>query len=157
MIKLSCQLAAAIIIIFFAGLTSPTLACTCVRVGPPCQAYWNSPVVFVGTPLSVSRITVESAGHKRLQRLFRFRVEEAFRGVERAELEVLTGAWGGDCGYDFQSGTKYLVYGRKLPETRRVHTSICTRTRPLSEASEDLSYIRSIGKMSPGGLIYGRA
>jgi hypothetical protein len=92
----SLQFAIAVIVILLAGFASQALACSCIEIGPPCQAYWNSSVVFIGTPLSVSQTEVESNGHKVPRRLYRFRVEEAFRGIEGVELEILTGVWGGD-------------------------------------------------------------
>lgn len=143
--------------LFLPALASPAYACSCLDPGPPCQAYWNSSVAFSGTPLSVTRVEVEWKGNKMVQRLFRFRVEEAFRGVEGKEVEVLTGAWGGDCGYDFQPGTKYLVYGGRVQGKPWIGTSICTRTRPLSEAAEDLSFMRGLTGAAAGGEIYGSA
>lgn len=93
-----------------------------------------------------------------MQRLYRFRVEEALRGVAKVkELEVQTGAWGGDCGYDFQIGTKYLVYGYDLKNTSRVGTGICTRTQPLADAAEDISYVRAAPGLPAGGEIFGTA
>lgn len=155
--NLGYRLAFAAACLFLPALASPTYACSCLDPGPPCQAYWNSSVSFSGTPLSVSRVEVEWEGHKMVQRLFLFRVEEAFRGIEGKEVEVLTGAWGGDCGYDFQPGTKYLVYGGRVQDKPWVGTSICTRTRPLSEAAEDLSFIRGLPGAPAGGEIYGTA
>src|SRR5712692_720631 len=102
--KFTFQLAIGITVLFLFGITPNALACSCLDPGPPCQAYWNSPVVFAGTALSVSRIEVDWNGDKVPQRLFRFRIEDAFRGVSGSEVEVLTGAGGGDCGYDFQRG-----------------------------------------------------
>lgn len=145
------------VILFLAVLASQVFACTCLDPGPPCQAYWNSEVVFSGTPISVSNVEVEFEGHKWSQRLFRFRIEEAFRGVEGQEIEVLTGVGGGDCGYDFQVGTKYLVYGGHVQGKTWVGTSICTRTRPLANAVEDLDFIRNVSKAAAGGEIFGVA
>ncbi|HVF41861.1 MAG TPA: hypothetical protein VM936_02550 [Pyrinomonadaceae bacterium] len=133
-------------------------ACSCVAPGPPCQAYWNTSVVFVGTPLSVSHVEVERDGYKVTQRLFRFRVEESLRGgVKVGELEVQTGAGGGDCGYDFEPGTKYLVYGYDVEGAGRVGTGICSRTRPLAAAEEDVRYIRGVPGLPEGGEIFGTA
>jgi hypothetical protein len=139
-------------------IVSPRVyACTCINPGPPCQAYWNSQAVFSGTALGVTRVKVEWEGQKMEQRLFRFRVEEVFHGVEGKEVEVLTGAWSGDCGYDFQIGTKYLVYGGGVKDKPWIGTSVCTRTRPLSEAAEDLSFIRGAANAPAGGEIFGSA
>jgi len=113
MIKHSFQMVIAVTVILLAGFTSKALACSCKGLGPPCQAYWDSSVVFIGVPLNVSQIEVKSSGHKVSKRLYRFRVEEAFRGTEETELEILTGVWGGDCGYDFRLRTKYLGFAEK--------------------------------------------
>ncbi len=48
----------------------------------------------------------------------------------------------GDCGYDFQAGETYLVYANNDEgSANSLSTDICTRTRRLSEAGEDLSYL----------------
>lgn len=48
----------------------------------------------------------------------------------------------GDCGYDFQAGETYLVYANNDEgSTNSLSTDICTRTRRLSEAGEDLAYL----------------
>jgi hypothetical protein len=149
------RIGASILILLGAGFVRQALACTCGEPAPPCQAYWESPVVFVGSPLSVSKAEVDSRGHKVAQRLFRFQVQEAFRGATGSELDVITGFGGGDCGYDFRPQMKYLVYAYRQED--RIYTNICTRTRAFADASEDLSYIRSISSLQSGGSIYGTA
>jgi hypothetical protein len=48
----------------------------------------------------------------------------------------------GDCGYDFQAGETYLVYANNDEGfVSSLSTDICTRTRRLSEAGEDLAYL----------------
>jgi len=48
----------------------------------------------------------------------------------------------GDCGYDFQSGETYLVYANNDEgSANSLSTDICTRTRRLSEAGDDLTYL----------------
>ena len=46
-----------------------------------------------------------------------------------------------DCGADFQIGETYLVYANTEEGTDYNFTSGCTRTRRLSDAGEDLSYL----------------
>jgi len=48
---------------------------------------------------------------------------------------------GGDCGYNFQKGETYLVYAEDDEETGQLSTSICHRTRRLSDAGADLAYL----------------
>ncbi len=46
-----------------------------------------------------------------------------------------------DCGVDFQVGETYLVYANNDEESLINSTSACTRTRRVSDAGEDLSYL----------------
>ncbi len=47
----------------------------------------------------------------------------------------------GECGYDFQAGETYLVYADSDEGSNVLSTSSCTRTRRLSDAGEDLTYL----------------
>jgi hypothetical protein len=47
----------------------------------------------------------------------------------------------GECGYDFQGGETYLVYADSDEDSAVLSTSSCTRTRRLSDAGEDLTYL----------------
>lgn len=47
----------------------------------------------------------------------------------------------GDCGFDFQTGETYLVYASEDEETQQLGTSICYRTKRLTEAGPDLAYL----------------
>src|SRR5262249_10049444 len=90
------------------------------------------------------------------QRRIRFDVAEAFRGVSGATVDVLTGLGGGDCGYPFRVGERYLVYAQASTDGSTLDTGICTRTRPIGDAAEDLAYARSVrnGRVE-GGTVTG--
>jgi hypothetical protein len=65
---------------------------------------------------------------------------EAHPEADQDTLDVWTPF--GDCGYDFQAGETYLVYGNyDEGSSNSLSTDICTRTRRLSEAGEDLAYL----------------
>jgi hypothetical protein len=136
-------------------------ACTCAVSGPPCEAYWRASAVFVGQVVGVSTVEVEEGEgedkRKHGWRAFRFAVERPLRGVEDAYVEVLTGGGGGDCGYDFERGGRYVVYASSDEKKQRLYTTICSRTQPVAEAGEDLRYIDGLSQGPPsGGTIYGR-
>ena len=63
---------------------------------------------------------------------------------------------GGDCGYPFQRGEKYVVYARKNTDGTLV-TNICSRTTPEDRAEADLAYLRQIPKAGPLAYVYGIA
>jgi hypothetical protein len=47
----------------------------------------------------------------------------------------------GECGYAFQEGETYLVYADSDEDSNVLSTSSCSRTRRLSDAGEDLTYL----------------
>lgn len=138
-------------------------ACSCFSPGAPCEAFWKTAAVFSGEVAEVETITPETvqADGRRLfgprRRVVRISVIEGFRGVFEQEksLEIHTGGGGGDCGYNFQKGQKYLVYAYKNTLSGALSTSICSRTRLLEKATEDVEYFRSLATAKPGAKIFG--
>jgi hypothetical protein len=73
-------------------------------------------------------------------------------------ITVRTGLGSGDCGFEFQLGSNYLVYARRessvkytLPKLGRnrkelkgiFRTNICSRTKPVERAEDDLKYLEN--------------
>lgn len=138
-------------------LAQATNACSCrFGGGAPCEDYWRADAVFSGLAISSSQITVDRGSYKTTQRLVRLTIEEAFRGITATEAEVETGLGGGDCGFGFKHGERYLVYAHRDSRNNRLSTSICGRTRLLADAAEDLAYFRSLPNTDPGGVIFGK-
>lgn len=145
---------AALGLILLPGFAEKARACSCVFGGvSPCEEYWQTDAVFAGTVVGSSEIMTEPAGYK--SRLVRFSVEQNYRGVEGAFVEVVTGQGGGDCGYGFKQGGQYLVYAHHNGKDKRLYTGICTRTRPLDKAADDLAFIRGLATAEPSGVIFG--
>jgi hypothetical protein len=71
-----------------------------------------------------------------------FEVEVSFKGVTGPRTTVVTGWGGGDCGYPFRRGERYLVYGRELGGWR--FTGICHRTKPFSKAEHEVEILKSL-------------
>src|SRR5262245_35906275 len=102
-----------ITLVITALLLAPTEArcCTCVIPGPPCQEYWKASTFFSGHVTEITTFTSDEEpfkGYK--QKLVRFSVIQAFRGASGTSAETVTGNGGGDCGYPFKVGERYLVY-----------------------------------------------
>ena len=116
-------------------------ACDCGYAGAPCKAFEKTPTVFIGRVIGISAIDLKTAsGDDYKDRLVAFEVERSYRGLTTETAEVLSD-WNSDCGYRFQEGVRYIVYAYPRSPTAKLTTSICTRTRPLSEASADLEYL----------------
>lgn len=153
--KLGRLLLAAAALLLPALLAREARACTCAGNRAPCQDYWRADAVFVGVAVGESKFTVDEGSYKHTQRLVRLAVEQPLRGVEAAEVEVATGWGGGDCGYQFQRGGRYVVYANRGEKDGRLYTGICMRTRTLAEAEEDLAYFRGLGAAEPTGTVFG--
>jgi Carboxypeptidase regulatory-like domain len=87
-------------------------------------------------------------------RAIRIRIGEVLSGVEpsQQEIEILTGVGGGDCGYPFQTGADYVVYAYKNSDGH-LETGICSRTRPLAQAADDVAYFHSMASASSTGTL----
>jgi len=131
------------------------VACDCGYAGAPCKAFEKTPTVFVGLVTTISRMDVKTtSGDDYYDRLVSFAVERSYKGLTAKTADVLS-VWNSDCGYRFQEGVRYLVYAYPRSSTGKLTTGICSRTRPLSEASEDLEYLNKKEKPSHGAGIEG--
>jgi hypothetical protein len=91
--------------------------------------------VFSGTVTAI-----EVGGHDKVVTI---RVDRAWKGVEAETVTVRTPSGDGPCGYAFQKDQAYLVYANR-PEAEgdakpQLHTNICTRTKPMADAKDDLA------------------
>ena len=131
-------------------------ACTCgVSIMPPlpCQIAWHHHAVFTGVVTDIvdpGFPTVErgeappsAIGFRKKQ--VTLKLSEAFTGLasDVKEVTIDTGLGGGDCGYPFQRGVEYIVYAYRRPNGP-LETGICSPTRPATQASEDLKYLRGL-------------
>ena len=145
-----------ILALFIVGLCSvDARACSCAGESAPCQEYWEVTAVFIGTVIEGHLVTVKESGYEHQMNAVRLSIDEAFRGIEGAEVEVLTGLGGGDCGFAFRRAQQFLVYAYRDKDDQKLYTNICTRTRAISEANPDLLYIRGLSKAKAGGTISG--
>ena len=130
-------------------------ACSCGGSGAPCEAAWRVDAVIAGIVRSVEVIDHVELGAPYQSTLVKFEVERSFINGSPGIVELTTGRGGGDCGYQFVAGKRYLVYASKQA-SGRLSTGICSRTRPLEAAAEDLAYLASVSQLAPGARVSGR-
>lgn len=110
------------------SIGSPAFACSCSEPNPMSEELRQSDVVFMGEALQVrkdqSGSTVE------------FLVSKTWKGVSAEKITVVTADSGASCGYSFEEGEEYLVYGLGKDT---ISVSLCSRTAPVAEAYSDLS------------------
>lgn len=147
---------AAVVVAIWIASSDVAHACSCFASGPPCQGYWKADAVFAGTVRGIEDIGSDGGGVRLGEQLVRFDVTAAFRNAAVGALEVMTGP--GNCGYEFKLGRRYLVYAYKdrREHSERLLVSICSRTRPIEEAAEDLEYIASKPTGDGGARVFGR-
>jgi len=123
---------------------SNILACSCVPLGSESieeqvkLAYTNSTAVFVGEVVEVIRkpnaYSVE----------VKFEIVKSWKNEFKDAVSITTGLGGGDCGYEFEVGKKYLVYADG--EKNKLRTNICTRTS-ASESNKDIAFLNKVKKI----------
>jgi hypothetical protein len=140
-------------------IISPTTAtaCSCANEPPPCEAFTEATAIFVGKVIGAAQQNevVNKNGSKTIYDVgsIRFAVQEAFVGIKGTEATIQSGTGGGDCGYWFRRGETYLIYA--YGELDNLSTNICTRTRLITVAEEDLIFLRSLPSRGVGGTLYG--
>jgi len=138
-------------------LAAPAVAtaCTCMQSGPPCQAYFDADAVFVGTVQSITirkRIVVADQAYD--HKFVRIAIDGPSRGVQGSSIEISTGMGGGDCGFDFKQGQRYVVYAWRPPDGT-LSTGICSRTTLYSQAAEDVAYLNSGPPPASAARVFG--
>ncbi len=153
-------------------------ACSCYPSASPCYTFQQSQAVFVGVVTSVTQDNiVQMLGERKLsygQKVVQFTVEESLKGVATKTVDLVTGMGGGDCGYSFETGERYLVYAHKRESPTNIRgtplvlvaggtslsiplgTRLCSRTQPLKYAVDDLELIRALNAGKPETRIFGR-
>lgn len=111
-------------------------ACTCLPPPPPARAVAEAAAVFVGQVISFEEFPAQ------YERLARFSVQRAWKGLSGEVDSIYTPFSEASCGYDFEVGETYLVYAF-IDERGRMMTHLCSRTRPASFAQTDLNYLES--------------
>lgn len=115
-------------------------ACSCLPSTPDqhfesANAVFSGRVVNVVTPRRNPRRPQVSSQQKRVM----FEVAEVWKGEERRRLMVMTSDSSASCGFNFTEGESYLVYASR--SDNRLTTSLCSGTKLLSQAQEDLSML----------------
>jgi hypothetical protein len=113
------------------------LACSCRPNGPPREELETAVAVFSG---KVTKIENPNKGPVRSSAdpvYVSLQVSRVWKGSIATTVMVQTAASGASCGYDsFSVGNEFLVYAHG--SDTKLAVSLCSRTRFLSQAAEDL-------------------
>ena len=70
-----------------------------------------------------------------------------FRGIQATTVNIVTAGSGAACGYAFKPGERTWSMRRAI-QMDGLGTGICSRTRLLAEASDDLQFLQTLS--APG-------
>jgi hypothetical protein len=124
-------------------------ACTCPGISP-CQALSYADRIFTGVVTDVSPI-LAADGTVATGTTVTLVADRSFLG---ASGTVVLHSKLSSCAYQFTVGTRYLVYAGKNPDGS-FSTSICSRTKVLADADEDLRFLSSLPPPGTGGRLSG--
>lgn len=120
-------------------------ACSCGENGTPADALAGADAVFVG------RVAAEPSFEDwrptdGFAAWYDVDVKESWKGVTARRVRVFTTDMKGDCGLFLSVGDTYLIYaygGGKRP----LQITQCSRTAPVSVASEDILFLRFVPRL----------
>lgn len=124
------------------GPVATAAACSCPGEPEAAASVQFADVVFEGTVLSppeAVRAELGIDGYSGTVR-FRFEVARYYKGRLGSEASIYTIGQGSACGASYSVGSVYLVYAREL-ENGTLTDSLCSRTRLLTQASQDLELL----------------
>jgi hypothetical protein len=138
-----------ITLIFMALLTvrpSVTYACSCVVPAEPLEALEKNTAVFVGRVVDIKKTKgtiISSADPVKVT----FDVDSSWKGVEGNKVTLTTALSSASCGFEFVEGESYIVYANANADgegaSGKLVASLCSRTKLLASASEDLKELGS--------------
>ena len=115
-----------------------------IRPLPKSKEFKKRDVVFTAKVLSIE--DEQPPERNNYYRKVKMELLCAYKG-ELNKIEIVeTLVSSASCGYHFQIGTTYLVYGTQYRVGGYISTNICTRTRPLAYAEKDIKKIKRLKK-----------
>lgn len=126
-----------VVVLILSQKPIPAAACSCAMMPSPEQGFANVQAVFSGEVTNINENSSLLGGYGKT---VLFAMKETWKGTSEAEVAILTGNGGGDCGVEFVVGQLYLAYANvsDVYEKQSLSTTICSPTKALGDATEDL-------------------
>ena len=132
-----------------------SLACSCIGESSIDYEIKKSNVVVIGHVINRSEfVTIDKISGMQIHLAnYKIELDSIYKGkVSSKEFEVITGIGGGDCGFEFEMGKRYIIYAKYkdhyYSKGAKVHkflnTDICDRTK--LEDSLEVSELLKRGK-----------
>lgn len=121
-------------------IPSSVYACSCAAPAPVQEALTQADAVFAGkvTEIVKPRPNVLGVISSADPVDVTFDVSQIWKGIDAKQVTIVTALSSASCGSAFDIGKDYIVYSYKNQDNF-LETNICTRTKELTAASEDLA------------------
>jgi HEAT repeat protein len=130
-------------------LAPPSAACSCASLDPPLVRLARTDAVFSGTV--IDRIDPRPKDSKIISTgdpiEYTIEIDQVWKGDVGDIASVISARAGASCGYTFKIGETYLIYARL--HDGKFHTGLCSRTRSISRAGEDLAELSTLSLAGP--------
>lgn len=135
-------------------------ACSCMMPGTPADEMGKSDAVFAGRVIKIDMPVLEDGTFGAGSAKVTLEVSQIWKGLKSKTITVSTATNSAACGFlcesaectaGFREGSEYIVYASDYSSDGTLSTSICTRTKLLAEAQEDLSALGA-GMLNPVDL-----
>lgn len=130
------------VVAFLLVICEVASACTCAGSKSPTDELKESKAVFSGKVLHLRRVKPAEKESGQVANWFAdvevvFEIQRSWKHVNKRLISVFTSSQSSACGYGFRKGRTYLVYAGEFTGDK-LATSICSRTRRLKDAQDDL-------------------
>jgi protocatechuate 3,4-dioxygenase beta subunit len=125
-----------------------------------CSVYSNTALLFLGHVARIEHAYDTPPEGNSIgpgQNIVHFDVTATYRGAPGEQAVIHTADQGSACGFGFESGHDYLVYGYTTPNGD-FGTNHCTRTHEVTNRADDadIQWIEALPKAPVGASIFGR-
>jgi hypothetical protein len=146
--------------LFLLSIPSAVYGCSCAY-STPAMAFNDSKVVFIGKMTGGTEKNTlqerDGSSYEIESGEVTFDVEESFKGKPGKTVTIqIASMKGTSCGtYGLRRGEMYAVYAYAY-KGDMLSSGVCTRTGTVSQAKEDVDFLRSLPPGGSGGTITGR-
>jgi len=130
----------------------------CSETHSICQEFWSEDEIFIARVIDIGSLKDRRKGEVvsltppydlKPHAIVRLAVEKSYRKnkQKKVDVEVLEGV--GQKAFDFQPGSRYLVFARPRFPDMSLSIEPCSRTKLLTEAQADVDFLEGAYKLNP--------
>ena len=116
------------------------IACSCLSLPSIYESFEKSDAVFTGKILSFRDVKSNS---DYLERIYRFQVNQNFKGATNSEIDVSVGEIDSSCFQELEVGNSYLIYGFNYKDKILISLP-CSRSTKFANAEDQIYFGNNI-------------